>query len=45
LRRLPAGAIRVEINPAGEVREGLGMAEAFRGDVLVWSLLTSVNPA
>jgi Ni,Fe-hydrogenase III large subunit len=36
LRRLPAGPIRVEINPAGEVREGLGMAEAFRGDVLVW---------
>jgi Ni,Fe-hydrogenase III large subunit len=36
LRRLPGGAIRVEIDPAGEVREGLGMAEAFRGDVLVW---------
>jgi Ni,Fe-hydrogenase III large subunit len=36
LRRLPAGAIRVEINPGSEVREGLGMAEAFRGDVLVW---------
>ncbi len=36
LRRLPAGAIRIEINPAGEVREGLGMTEAFRGDVLVW---------
>jgi Ni,Fe-hydrogenase III large subunit len=39
VRRLPAGAIRVEINPAGEVREGLGMAEAFRGDVLVWMRL------
>jgi Ni,Fe-hydrogenase III large subunit len=39
LRHLPAGAIRVEINPAGEVREGLGMAEAFRGDVLVWMRL------
>jgi Ni,Fe-hydrogenase III large subunit len=39
LRHLPAGAIRVEINPTGEVREGLGMAEAFRGDVLVWMRL------
>jgi Ni,Fe-hydrogenase III large subunit len=36
LRCLPAGAIRTTIEPAGEVREGLGMAEAFRGDVLVW---------
>jgi Ni,Fe-hydrogenase III large subunit len=36
LRGLPAGAIRVAIDPADEVREGLGMAEAFRGDVLVW---------
>jgi Ni,Fe-hydrogenase III large subunit len=34
--RLPEDAIWVEINPAGEAREGLGMAEAFRGDVLVW---------
>jgi Ni,Fe-hydrogenase III large subunit len=39
LRRLPAGAIRVAIDPNGEVREGLGMAEAFRGDVLVWMRL------
>jgi Ni,Fe-hydrogenase III large subunit len=39
LRRLPAGAIRVAIDPPGEVREGLGMAEAFRGDVLVWMRL------
>jgi Ni,Fe-hydrogenase III large subunit len=36
VRRLPTGATRVEINTPGEVREGLGMAEAFRGDVLVW---------
>jgi Ni,Fe-hydrogenase III large subunit len=36
LRRLPAGAIRAAIDPASEVREGLGMTEAFRGDVLVW---------
>jgi len=39
LRRLPAGAVRVAIDPNGEVREGLGMAEAFRGDVLVWMRL------
>src|SRR6266700_3359617 len=39
LRRLPAGALRVAIDPAGEAREGLGMAEAFRGDVLVWMRL------
>ena len=39
LRRLPAGAVRVAINPPDEVREGLGMAEAFRGDVLVWMRL------
>jgi Ni,Fe-hydrogenase III large subunit len=36
LRGLPAGAIHVAIDLADEVREGLGMAEAFRGDVLVW---------
>src|SRR4029453_18079537 len=36
LRDLPAGAIRTSVDPAGEVHEGLGMAEAFRGDVLVW---------
>jgi Ni,Fe-hydrogenase III large subunit len=39
LRRLPAGAIRTRIDPAGEMREGLGMAESFRGDVLVWMRL------
>ena len=36
LRRLPDGAIRVDVMPAGEIREGLGFAEAFRGDVLAW---------
>jgi Ni,Fe-hydrogenase III large subunit len=36
LRKLPAGAIRTSIDPAGQTYEGLGMAEAFRGDVLVW---------
>jgi Ni,Fe-hydrogenase III large subunit len=36
LRDLPGGAIRAEIDPGGGTREGLGMAEAFRGDVLAW---------
>jgi Ni,Fe-hydrogenase III large subunit len=36
MRRLPDGAIRAEIKPAGEPREGMGFAEAFRGDVLAW---------
>src|SRR5262249_38286328 len=39
LRCLPAGAVRVAIDPNGEVSEGFGMAEAFRGDVLVWMRL------
>jgi Ni,Fe-hydrogenase III large subunit len=36
LRRLPGGAIRTELEPVGERAEGLGVAEAFRGDVLAW---------
>jgi Ni,Fe-hydrogenase III large subunit len=36
IRRLPDGAIKGEVKPAGEIREGLGFAEAFRGDVLAW---------
>jgi Ni,Fe-hydrogenase III large subunit len=36
LRRLPGGTIRTELEPTGETREGLGLAEAFRGDVLAW---------
>jgi Ni,Fe-hydrogenase III large subunit len=35
LDRLPGGQVDVGLNPAGS-REGLGVAEAFRGDVLVW---------
>ncbi|HXF87385.1 MAG TPA: NADH-quinone oxidoreductase subunit C [Xanthobacteraceae bacterium] len=34
--RLPAGAIRCDVASRGEVREGMALAEAFRGDVLVW---------
>ena len=36
VKRLPQGPTRVELPKAGEVREGLGLVEAFRGDVLVW---------
>jgi Ni,Fe-hydrogenase III large subunit len=36
LQALPGGAIRADIGSTGAVCEGLGMAEAFRGDVLVW---------
>lgn len=33
---MPDGPLRVEVAPAGSVREGVALAEAFRGDVLVW---------
>jgi Ni,Fe-hydrogenase III large subunit len=36
MRRLPDGAIKADVHSASESREGLGLAEAFRGDVLVW---------
>jgi Ni,Fe-hydrogenase III large subunit len=36
LRQLPAGAIRTEIVAGDDMREGVGIAEAFRGDVLAW---------
>jgi Ni,Fe-hydrogenase III large subunit len=35
LDRLPGGQVDVGVNPAGR-REGLGVTEGFRGDVLVW---------
>jgi Ni,Fe-hydrogenase III large subunit len=35
LDRLPRGPVCIGLNPDGS-REGLGVAEAFRGDVLVW---------
>jgi len=35
LEQLPSGSIRSELGKAGEVREGLGLVEGFRGDVLV----------
>jgi Ni,Fe-hydrogenase III large subunit len=36
LNTLPGGAIRTDLGLADGIREGLGVAEAFRGDVLVW---------
>jgi Ni,Fe-hydrogenase III large subunit len=45
LRALPGGAIRAEINSTGAACEGLGMAEAFRGDVLVWVRLAGERVA
>jgi Ni,Fe-hydrogenase III large subunit len=36
LDRLPDGAMRVAAVPKGKICEGVGIAEAFRGDVLVW---------
>jgi Ni,Fe-hydrogenase III large subunit len=38
MERLPAGPTRIEIDGTGngEAREGLGLAESFRGDVLAW---------
>jgi Ni,Fe-hydrogenase III large subunit len=36
LGRLPRGPIRHEVKATGQVREGLALVEAFRGDVLVW---------
>lgn len=35
LDQLPDGPVRVVADPAG-AHEGLGVAEAFRGDILVW---------
>jgi Ni,Fe-hydrogenase III large subunit len=35
-RRLPDGAVRIEVAPGSETREGLALVEGFRGDVLAW---------
>src|SRR4029453_5283997 len=36
LQRLPDGSLRAPVPPAGGPREGLGLVEGFRGDVLAW---------
>ena len=41
LDRLPRGAVKTELGKAGEVREGLALTEAFRGDVLIYIRLAA----
>ncbi|MBW6505825.1 MAG: NADH-quinone oxidoreductase subunit C [Rhodobacteraceae bacterium] len=41
LARLPEGPVLAAPTPAGEAREGLGLVESFRGDVLVWLALSA----
>ena len=36
LERLPGGKLNAPIKASGKACEGLGLVEAFRGDVLVW---------
>ena len=36
LDRLPRGPVKAELGNAGEVREGLALTEAFRGDLLIY---------
>jgi Ni,Fe-hydrogenase III large subunit len=36
VRRLPAGPVLTSFDPASGTREGLGLVEGFRGDVLAW---------
>jgi Ni,Fe-hydrogenase III large subunit len=36
LQRLPDGSLRAPVPAAGGAREGLGLVEGFRGDVLAW---------
>jgi Ni,Fe-hydrogenase III large subunit len=36
LKRLPDGTIQATVEPNGKICEGLGLTEAFRGDVLIW---------
>lgn len=40
LDRLPAGAMRVEMPPTHDSREGMAIIEGFRGDILVWLRLS-----
>jgi Ni,Fe-hydrogenase III large subunit len=43
LDRLPPGEIRVALPTRGEVREGMALIEAFRGDLLIWLRLEGDN--
>ena len=42
LNDLPLGAVRVAVAPSGP-GEGIALAEAFRGDVLVWLRLDAAG--
>jgi Ni,Fe-hydrogenase III large subunit len=39
LDRVPTGPIYVPLDTVGDPREGLGLVEGFRGDILVWMML------
>lgn len=39
LAQLPQGPVRADLPAPGEPREGLGLVEGFRGDVLIWVAL------
>ena len=41
LDRLPGGAIKASLSPAGEEREAAALVEGFRGDVFVWLRLAA----
>jgi Ni,Fe-hydrogenase III large subunit len=41
LTALPDGPIRVPVPSSPEVREGIGLVEAFRGDIFVWLRVVS----
>jgi Ni,Fe-hydrogenase III large subunit len=43
LGRLPAGGIKVAVEPDGTICEGLALVEAFRGDVLIWLRLDEIG--
>jgi len=43
LGRMPDGAVFTDPVPAGETREGLGLVEGFRGDILVWVAIDAKN--
>lgn len=36
LDRLPAGSVKTVLRSKGRICEGLGLVEAFRGDVMIW---------
>jgi Ni,Fe-hydrogenase III large subunit len=43
LAHLPAGPVRAALPSAGAPREGLGLVEGFRGDILVWLALDATG--